>query len=95
MKCKVQYYLDSNNNLRWQCPNSMGTPITGPAHREKCWRYNCKGRKEIDPRLLCKAEGCQKLRQSPKSLYCNNKCKSRESSRKYRLKKKNESLQSP
>ena len=94
-KCPVHYYMDENQKLKWKCPKSLGAARTGFASSEKCWMYKCPGRKEIDPLLICKTKGCTKLRRTPKSQYCNQKCKSRESSRLHRLRKKNETLPTP
>jgi hypothetical protein len=76
---------------KWKYPQSLGTARTGFTSSEKYWMYKHPGRKEIDP-LIYKANGCVKLRRTPKSQYYNQKCKSKESSRLYKLRKKNETL---
>jgi hypothetical protein len=88
-ECLVDYYMSSEGETRWKCPKSMGTPITGPTTRKYCWMYKCPGVKPLPEMTLCKTESCKNLRSSTHTLYCSPKCKSRESSRRYRLKRKN------
>lgn len=89
-KCLVAYYVDNLGKTRWKCPKSMGVAITGPITAKHCWMYKCPGITPLPEIDLCKAPSCTEKTMSKKSLYCSRKCKSRESSRKHRLKKKNE-----
>tara|TARA_B100000902_G_C26754455_1_gene642587 strand:- start:221 stop:463 length:243 start_codon:yes stop_codon:yes gene_type:complete len=74
----------------WSCPQGLtGTRHVGTA--TKCWRYNCPGAKPLPKEYICTAYECNNLIRNVKGAkYCSLKCKSKESSRIYRLKKKNE-----
>ena len=90
-KCSVTYYTDpQTNKLRWSCPKGL-TRTSHLATTTKCWRYNCPGAKPLPSQTLCKTFNCNNLIRNIKNAkYCSLKCKSKESSRIYRLKKKNE-----
>jgi hypothetical protein len=90
-KCLVTHYTDKETNrLMWACPKGL-TSTSHIATATKCWRYNCPGIRELPLNLRCAHEGCDSLANgSEKAKYCSKQCKSKESSRRYRMKKKNE-----
>ena len=89
--CLVTYFYDNKTNRQmWSCNKGL-TRSTHPATSERCWRYNCPGiNKKCKPEIkICNYIYCQKpVRNAVKAKYCSLKCKSKESSRKYRLKQK-------
>jgi hypothetical protein len=91
-KCLVDYYIDPNTNKRmWSCNQGL-TSSTHIATATRCWRHNCPGIRVVQENSPqeCGYLNCTKpIRNSPKAKYCSLKCKSRESSRKYRIKIKN------
>lgn len=97
MKCLVTYFEDpETGKLMWQCPVRMGNKAIQPATSKRCWRHNCKGVNPPKASMFCQSKGCTKLRKLHKdSKYCSDKCASRERTRRWREKKKNESLPVP
>ena len=91
-KCLVTHYLNpETNKLMYVCHKGLSlTKFSTKVNR--CWRYNCPGVRPLDDGVTCKTPGCESLKSPGKSLYCSQKCRSRESSRKYRQKKKNGTL---
>ena len=80
----------------WACPKGL-TGTSSIASSERCWRYNCPGVKQRPQSALCGHANCDNsIREIKGAKYCSLKCKSKESSRRYRIKKKNEqTLQAP
>ena len=93
-KCLVSHYTDKSGKTMYLCREGLtATKISLCATR--CWRHNCPGLRQIPQQTVptCNSIKCNNLvRAGSKTKYCSLKCKSRESSRLYRLKKKNESL---
>jgi|11_taG_2_1085331.scaffolds.fasta_scaffold00325_21 hypothetical protein len=90
-KCLVDYYIDSETGkAMWSCNEGLSKSVH-PITSERCWRYNCPGIKKQDflAAKQCNYLNCVNLiRNSKKAKYCSLKCKSKESSRRYRLKSK-------
>lgn len=90
-KCLVDYHVDPCTNKRmWSCNQGL-TRSTHIATATRCWRYNCPGiHVQEQPTIQeCAYLNCTKpVRNVEKAKYCSLKCKSKESSRKYRLKLK-------
>lgn len=94
-KCLVTHYTDPRSgDLMYLCRVGL-TPTKISLHSERCWRHNCPGLRQIKLPTIpkCNYANCDKpIRPTPRAKYCSLKCKSKESSRLYRMKKKNESL---
>ena len=90
-KCLVTYYTDSKTNkLMWACPKGL-TSTKHTATTTKCWRYDCPGARELPANSQCSHDGCSNsIRNVERAKYCSKQCKSRESSRRYRIRKKDE-----
>jgi hypothetical protein len=90
-KCLVEYIVDPKTNKQlWSCNKGLSRSVH-VATATHCWRYNCPGIhvQEIPKLKECSYLKCTNtLTQSAKTKYCNPKCKSKESSRRYRLKLK-------
>ena len=93
-KCPVRYFTDpSTGELHWQCPVRMGNKAIQRATATRCWRYNCKGVKPPSPNMFCEVQECNNLRKAHKdSKYCSPQCASKQRTRRWREKKRNESL---
>ena len=94
-KCLVIHCTDEKSgNLMYLCKRGL-SPTKIPLHADRCWRYNCPGLRKLKTPVIpkCNHANCNNpIRSGEKTKYCSLKCKSKESSRLYRLKKKNESL---
>lgn len=94
-KCLVTHYTDpQSGKLKYLCREGL-TATSININATRCWRHNCPGLREIPlpTTQICNYINCTKpVRSGLKTKYCSLKCKSKESSRLYRLKKKNESL---
>lgn len=91
-KCYVDYHYDRDRKaVMWTCKRGL-TPSKHIATAERCWRHNCPGIRKIDFNITtCAHLNCSEpVRERKDAKYCSLKCKSKESSRLYRLKKKNE-----
>ena len=91
-KCLVELYIDpSDNKPSYVC--NQGLSLTKVSiESDRCWRYKCPGIRKIELNS-CNYSSCNEPVKNIKGAkYCSLKCKSKESSRLYRLKKKNESL---
>jgi|SRR6056300_271801 len=93
-KCSVSYFNDpKTGELLWQCPIRMGNRAIQPASAKRCWRYNCKGVKPPPSTIFCEVVECTNLKKVHKdSKYCSDRCAARQRKRRWREKKKNESL---
>lgn len=90
-ECHVTYYTDNRTKkLMWSCSKGLtGTRCIASATR--CWRYNCPGASKRPLEDLCLHANCDNsIRAGKGTKYCSLKCKSKESSRRYRIRKKNE-----
>lgn len=90
-KCLVELQYDPETNQpHYIC--KQGLNVTKLSLKsERCWRYRCPGLRKIEVKN-CSHLNCNKTVRNVKGAkYCSLKCKSKESSRLYRLKKKNES----
>ena len=89
-KCLVEIYTDPTTSKKhYICKKGLNlTKLSISA--DKCWRYKCPGIRKINLNI-CNHLGCNETVRAVKGAkYCSLKCKSKESSRLYRLKKKNE-----
>ena len=90
-KCLVNYYLDPKTNKEmWSCNQGLSLSCH-PATSTRCWRHNCPGIKErpVTTNNICNYIKCTNpVRNVTGAKYCSLKCKSKESSRIYRLKMK-------
>jgi hypothetical protein len=89
-KCLVGLQYDPDTNKPYYICRK-GLNITKLSiNSERCWRYRCPGIRKIELNT-CNYLNCnQTVRNTKGAKYCSLKCKSKESSRLYRLKKKNE-----
>lgn len=94
-KCLVSHYVDpETGRLQYICRKGL-TPSKVSLTADSCWRHNCPGIRHLPKPVLriCNHLNCTAPLKGDKSKkYCSPQCKSKESSRLYRLKKKNESL---
>jgi hypothetical protein len=84
-KCIVQTFVD-DNQLYWVCPNTIGRRTPRKASVEKCWKYNCPGRANLENNT-CFNSNCSNPKKE-NSRYCSVKCRKRKNSADYRKKKK-------
>lgn len=93
-KCSVTYLKHpKTGELSWQCPVRMGNKAIQPISAKRCWRHNCKGVKPPSPNLFCQVEECTNFRKLHKdSKYCSSKCASKERTRRWRERKRNNAL---
>jgi len=101
-KCLVSHYTEpATGRLVYVCREGLNaTKLSIKATR--CWRHNCPGIRELPKPVppttpICNYLNCNKPVRLSQNLrntkYCSQQCKSRESSRVYRMKKKDASLQ--
>ena len=89
-KCNVQYF-EEDGQIFWVCPNNFGYRAPRKKELEKCWKYNCPGRKPASPSILCANVLCKKLLpEDSNSKYCSRLCLKRQNQRNYTKRKKNE-----
>ena len=99
-KCLVSHYTEPTGELIYVCREGLNaTKLSLKATR--CWRHNCPGIRQLPQPQPLQDEVCNYLnctnpirvsQNSRTTKYCSKKCKSRESSRVYRMKKRNGSL---
>ena len=99
-KCLVSHYTEPTGELVYVCREGLSaTKLSIKASR--CWRHNCPGIRHIPvpqttPTSVCNYLNCNNpvrvSQNSRNTKYCSKQCKSRESSRVYRMKKRNGSL---
>jgi len=90
-KCLVELYSDPiTKESKYICKKGLNlTKIS--INSERCWRYKCPGIRKIETNICNYINCTNTVRNAKGAKYCSLKCKSKESSRLYRLKKKNES----
>lgn len=86
MPCNVSYF-NKDGKLYWKCPNNMGPQTAREMTSTKCWKYNCPGRKAVEPSSYCAYELCNNLKRAG-SKYCADACRKRKSRRDYKLRQK-------
>ncbi len=91
-KCLVDIHFDPDTNKpQYVCKNGLSLTKVS-INADRCWRYKCPGIRKIELDV-CSYSSCNEtVRNAKGAKYCSLKCKSKESSRLYRLKKKNGTL---
>ena len=97
MKCLISVF-NQDGKIVWVCNSEVGSPVKNNVSRDRCWKYNCKGRRHIPQKEIdlltvdrpteCLSRECSNKLPSNRKKFCSTECRIVENRARHRDKNK-------
>ena len=93
MSCLIKVF-NLDGKIVWVCNSEVGSPVRNPVGRDRCWKYNCKGRRHISQKEIdllmpespttCLHRECSNSLPPNKEKFCSKECRVAENRARHR-----------